>query len=975
MRLATLVIGRFSVLLVLLTPLALQAEEPCQQFLDALREQRLFDVALDYLDEMQDSPLASDDFRERIPLLKVAVLLDEANRIRDPRRLTSQLEMTEQILTEFIGTAPPAGLLAEAQEQRARIFMARAGRLLNRAESDRITAAQKSDLQEQARNYLNLAGEAYEEIRQRLRDELTQPEDPQNPNARSQREVLRNKYVATRLQSPRVKEQIADSYGSEHPRYRELLQEAASENLELYNKYRTRLSGIDGCLGAARCYQKLGESEKALGHLIDVFDLPRGGIQTTKKREAALIAIDAWETMQPYPLNEALARLQSVVFSLSPEYARTRNGVKIRMAFAEACKKMADRIKEDGPRDAEERRRMVTLDREATKIMRGLTRTPGDHRQKAQQLLADWGNSVAVDIDEEQGPPETMAEARDRGKDLQLRVAQLKAELDTKQDQLAQATDETTRQPLEEEVTKLQERIAADSNAALRLFELGLSMTTDETADDDLSNLRYLQCASYFQKEYYFEAAIIGEFLIENFPDNSGTRSAAGLVCKAYWQMYRDAGKVPDGGSVAAQVRSFELQKLKEYCDLIFDKWPSSRQAEEAGVLMTLVSLSNNDPDAADQYLARIPEDSPTRAAVVLEVGNQLWRKYVRGQRDGSLTADELVALRDRARKLLENGVSFLNADEVTDYQARSALSLTELYLDAGENDLALQQLESATVAPLDLVKNKHPAAATSRFRKDTYKTSLRTYLAKLRDGEDTLRWVEKSQSVLSALKAEIGETEDGKKELSNIYLTLASELKRQFDSLEDNKQRSDFAEGLESFLSGLGSEGSGDRALMLLTASMLSEIGLGLQEFDLTTQANRFFQQGVKVYEELNRQPDPDARRQLAIQRGLANCLRGSGQFEEAIRLFGDILENPANQVYIDLQVDAASTFTEWGWRETDRRWQGIQHHHGLEQAGQGGTTRQESRTAGPGRVQYRPRQVPVRKDQRQYPAATGGH
>ena len=431
----------------LLLPLSVQAEEPCREFLDALREERLFDVAMDYLAEMEDSPLASDEFRERIPLHKVAVLLDEANLIRDPQRLTTQLEQTEQVLTEFISSGPRAELLAEAQEQRARIYMARASRLLNRAESDRITAAQKSELQEQARNYLGLAAEAYEEIRQRLRTELTKPLDPQNPNANRERETLRNKYVATRLQSPKVKEQIADSYGPEHPQYRDLLQEAASENLELYDKYRTRISGIDGCLGAARCFQKLGESERALGHLMDVFDLPRGGVQTTKKREAALIAIDAWSEIEPYPLPEVLARLQYVAFSLSPEYARTPNGVKIRMAFAKACKATADKISNDGPRDAEERKRMVTLEREATKIMRGLTRTPGDHRKTAQELLATWGNSVAIDVDEQQAPPETMAEARDRGKDLQLRVAQLKTELGSKQDMLAQTTDEAARQP------------------------------------------------------------------------------------------------------------------------------------------------------------------------------------------------------------------------------------------------------------------------------------------------------------------------------------------------------------------------------------------------------------------------------------------------------------------------------------------------------------------------------------------------
>ena len=124
------------------------AEEPCQAFLEALREERLFDVAIEYLDAMENSPLAPPEFRERIALHKVAVLLDEAGLIRDDARLTAQLDRTEKILTDYIKAEPRAVLLAEAQEQRARILMARAGRLLTQAKSDRMTVAQKTEKQE-----------------------------------------------------------------------------------------------------------------------------------------------------------------------------------------------------------------------------------------------------------------------------------------------------------------------------------------------------------------------------------------------------------------------------------------------------------------------------------------------------------------------------------------------------------------------------------------------------------------------------------------------------------------------------------------------------------------------------------------------------------------------------------------------------------------------------------------------------------
>ena len=42
------------------------AQEPCEEFLEALRDERLFDVAIDYLDEMVDSPLSDKAFKDRV---------------------------------------------------------------------------------------------------------------------------------------------------------------------------------------------------------------------------------------------------------------------------------------------------------------------------------------------------------------------------------------------------------------------------------------------------------------------------------------------------------------------------------------------------------------------------------------------------------------------------------------------------------------------------------------------------------------------------------------------------------------------------------------------------------------------------------------------------------------------------------------------------------------------------------------------
>jgi hypothetical protein len=416
--------------------------------------------------------------------------------------------------------------------------------------------------------------------------------------------------------------------------------------------------------------------------------------------------------------------------------------------------------------------------------------------------------------------------------------------------------------------------------------------------------------------ERFFEAAIIGDYVLRNFPGNSGAQPAAGLVCKSYWNMYREAGQRAADGSIPD--RSFERQRLVDLCNQIMTTWPNSRQAEQAGLVMTLLSLSEGDAAAANRYLAEIPEDSPTRSAVVLEVGNRLWQEWLRSKRQGQETREEALATRAQARQLLENGVAFLKSGEIGVYEARSVLALTELYLEVGQPDRAVELLETARVAPLDLIKNKHPVAEDDRFRRDTYKIAIRAYLARLRDAENSLAWVEKSQAVLAALKNDIGDSPEGRQQLAAIYLTLASELKQQFDALENNDQRRSFADGLESFLSGLDDSAS-DRNLLLLTGSMAREIGEGLQNNGLTAPARRFFGQAVRIYESLDETAPSDPRVRLEIRRGLANALRGTGEYERAIETFGDLLLDDDNRRYTDLQVEAARIYSEWGLERND--------------------------------------------------------
>jgi tetratricopeptide (TPR) repeat protein len=889
-------------------------QEPCDDFLQALLGRRLHDVAMDYLVEMETSPLASEDFKRRIPLARVRILRSEASTLRDPQRVTEQLDLTEKLLAEFLATNPPVDLLAEAQQAKADILMSRARRLLDQASSDRLTVQQQNELRAQARSNLEEAGTAFESIRQRLRSELENfKTDPGDPESANRKERMQNDYVQVRFKSPRVKEQIADSLDAGDPLAKKQYEAAVAEYLDLFEKYRTKPAGFEGCLGAARCLQKLGDNNRAQGYLMEVFDLGNGNVQNQLKRDGALVAIKVWSGMEPYPAQEAFMRLQPIIYSLPPDFARSAEGITLRMEFARICNQLAVMIAEKQDLEPEERKQKGLLERESVNILRGLVRINGAHRDVARKLLAEWEGRLPPEAEADvaaanAAPPENLAEARQRAVDIQLAVQEKVNELLTLRDQQSGGDNSGT---LSSQINELVQAIRERSMEAIRWLDVALAMVNDETTTDDLASIRLRQVISYFQLERFEEATIIANFLLERYGSSSSARQAAGFACKSLWRQYVDARKRGDGSPEATRV---EQESLAEICQLIFSRFADSEESEVAAIYMMQMALDRKDPVAADEFLAKIPATSPTRGRAMLDVGYQLWREYVLRKRKG----DEDANLRQKAEQLLHEGMDVLAPESLTPYQARVALSLVEAYLESGNVEAAHARLESEKVAPLDLVKNKHKVAEDPQFRRDTLKTAIRVYLARLRDAQDVAQWIEKSRAALDALKAETGNSPEGQKQLAGIYLTLANELKSQFDSLESNDQRKVFAEGLDTFLVSLA-DSADDPQLMMLAGTMLNDIGQSLSANGLTSEAARFFDKAAGVFENLANRNLDDERMRLAVLRGRANALRGTGKFEQSVKLFGDILADEKNRRYLDLQVDAATALAEWGLKLGD--------------------------------------------------------
>ena len=93
-------------------------DEPCEQFLQALRDRGYYDVALDYLEEMETSPLASAEFKSTLPFERAQTLIASTTRVRDLEILEERLGKAEVLLNESEANADSPDLKARSQDYR-----------------------------------------------------------------------------------------------------------------------------------------------------------------------------------------------------------------------------------------------------------------------------------------------------------------------------------------------------------------------------------------------------------------------------------------------------------------------------------------------------------------------------------------------------------------------------------------------------------------------------------------------------------------------------------------------------------------------------------------------------------------------------------------------------------------------------------------------------------------------------------------
>lgn len=887
--------NRFAALLatglvvVLLRPSA--AAEPAQEFLDGLRQRGMYETALLYLERSQTNPITPADFRTRIEFEQGRTLLEQARATADPDIRDRLLGEARAKLEQFLSGNPEEATAAAARGQLANILVYRATAEVGRAER-MPQGSERNEVLAGARKLFDDARAVFDQTAEFYRQALTGlPQDPDPQEDRDlydRRRSYRGELVQAQLLSGTVLFEQAGTYGEGDPKRTELFTSAAERMGKLYENYRRWAPGLYARLYEGRCYQQLGDLEKAIGCFEDLVALPSDQpslreliAKATRYQAESMIAQE-----QP---DEAIARSQRWLDDATATELGHPEWAAVAFQLARAHEQKAESL---APGDPQRRTHL----NEARARARDAAKVAGEVRPAAQQMVARLSGQV------QQSEPKTFDEALAAGRD----AADLM--------QSSTLAVRLARENNPEQVDELQQQIVTSRQAALQYLSLALRLASHETPPAELNQARYQLALINWESERYYDAAVLGDFLARRDSDGAYGRRAARVALASYQMLY-DRTEPPQ--------RQFAADGLIDMARWTAATWPKGPEADEARLMLVSFALQQDNLDEALEYVQQLPPGQ--RAAAEAKIGLALWGKFLRGSRmeePERPSQAELNALQVDARTRLQQAVASLGENaEVDSTLATAALSLAQVHLENAEFERAIAALEDENTGALPLVAANHPAASGDEFIEEAHKAALRAYIS-VRPPR-----LEQAEKVMDALEARTQGSGDAAadEKLTRIYLALGKQLQQQIRQLKDEGRQEDvsrLSEAFEVFLARIGGRENGDNwSTRNWIAQMYYSLAAGMDDGQgpLDAQVKSYYEKSAATFQSLLVAPpagDPPSEQSLlGVRFRLAECYRALRDYKQALDMFGRILDE--KPTLLEVQIAAATTYGQRGEAE----------------------------------------------------------
>ncbi len=877
-----------------------KAEEPYKLFLEKLRNEKLFDLALVYLSDLEDAPSVSDEFKSVI-LLERGILLYSAASQMSPQNAQRpvKLDQAEAAIRAFLKKSGQHPRRGEAQLSLGNLLLTRAEEAKAKAGPDA-----KQDIPE-AIKFFTEAHDLFQETVKELAGVLDQIKgartDANDTSKVAYREQLRGEVRRSQLLAAAAIENRGRSRAEKSPDWTKDLETA----LGMYNDLYMKEKEIVGIRNYA-LYYRSGVQE-SLGKIEDAID----GYQRIADQEG----VDSLRMLQTQAVTKMVELFTSQgKFQLADDRSERwesqirpdeRQAVEVIALKLERYKTRVAWIKELEKKDKDDRN-ASKLTRDTREQLRTLIRISGSHQDEARKLLANLGAEPAATKSADIPKVKNFAEALEAATERVQRGESSLQEIAALQEKLADpATTEEDKKTKGQQLADAKENARNNFEQATKLLQSSLRLFSKKDDRAQLFEARQKLAFCLLKQQQPWEAIAIGEFLATSNPGTENGLLAGTIALAAYGELF----KTDD-----TAMRSLLIDQLKPFAEFLVTTWPNAEESATAAAALVQLALINKEWSKAESFLSLVPTTTAAGANVHREAATQFYGRYLEAKRASQGDTPELQAARKLALDSLAKAVSALKKDDLSGNEIESINALAKMYLADDQTATAAKLFEDLN--PLKVIKEK-PDSVSTRATMDSYSTALQVEVGKLKSDEIDTNAVSQKLSELVGLLEKASEKDaTGPKLLGGIYVQLAKDLKEAVTATKEPGKRKKLSEALIKVTSEAGKSATAFGTNYWAADTLLSvadELKGNAGAQQAYTNASSILVKMVSKGQAESEWMQPkgiDAQVKLM----LAKAQRGIGNFEEAISTITSLIESSNT---LQAQLEAAKTYQAWGEKD----------------------------------------------------------
>lgn len=852
--------------------------EPAADFVKRLRAAEYYDLAIAYLDRLDEYPGVDSAFMTTVPLEKAQTYIDSAAAARTVERRDEAFAAAEVQLQAFLKNHSVHPRASEARSQLGKLRLFRGSQFML-GELD-------EGKREQARQQYQAAAETFDSIVEDLRGKLEEMKvaDIDTVNAPGQatlRDQYRGEFLMALQNAGEAKMLSAETYQDPVKEAPELLEQALQTYTDLTEKYDLYVIGASSFYPRGKVEQMLGKRDEAFASYTRMLEQNDAPELRDAKIGAAAGLINLLLSGEKVDYAEAIKVGEPLERSLRPTEQRTQGAQNLRVELARAyLAKNAD----EQSNQPNERKRALS---DARKLLMQARRIPGTHDEETLQLLGDIGIDASADEAVTDMPttaePQSFAEALASARELFQTEQLLSEQIDAlkKQDGDAQ------------QIEALEASRISTRQTGIVILRRGLSMIRPDTESAEINQARQFLAFLLLQEKHYRDSFVVGDMLAQ-FAPGTDIGLSGGLIA------LNSAQKIISAEGASSD---FWVNRIKQLGDFLAEKWPDNPKAASAQGISVAMALKKGDLADAKEMIDAMPE-SPEQAQFRRTLGLFYWNDSLnlRRQGDDEQSGEQLV----NAASELTTGLNQIQGDLVDQGAMNAALVLAKIRMRQDEPDAAVQVLDHAKYGPITLLSKLD--APSQDFLFDLYRTELQAVAGQMTtSGGDQEKLLARASKTIDQLQ-QTAQDAAGEKKLVATFRALAIDIQEQIENAPPARQAK-LVDAFNVFLSRIAEISQDDTTLLWVGQTMLAmaESAMPAEQAQAQGQPAELLKTAINTFEALKKKPDAAD----TIPYLLGKALRLNGEYSAALQEFREILTT--RPTMIDAQEEAALAYEQW--------------------------------------------------------------